>query len=86
MAEHLDADGHKVHFNANDRFGDLQVDGKYTDVKHLNKPDGVKSAITTIIGQGRHSKWRKWAQAAQVFRDNRFESVQKTINLIQSAQ
>jgi hypothetical protein len=53
MGEHLDADGHQVHFNADDRYGDLTVDGVPTDVKHLRKKGGVsiKSAIDSAKKQ-----------------------------------
>jgi hypothetical protein len=49
IAEHLDADGHSVHFNASTP--DLTVDGVPTDVKHLNKKAGIPSAINNARKQ-----------------------------------
>jgi len=52
IAERFAQDGHKIHFNADDRHGDLTVDGVATDVKHLTKNNSIPSAIQRGLTQG----------------------------------
>ncbi len=49
MAEQFAKEGHTVHFNADDRFGDLTVDGVRADVKYLNRQ---KRSITSAVREG----------------------------------
>ena len=52
MANLLAKEGHHVRYNADDTKGDLTVDDRGMDVKHLHKTDGMVSAINNGRGQG----------------------------------
>ena len=52
VAERFAEDGHDVHFNDDDRHGDLKVDGVATDVKHLEKTNSIVSAVQRGLKQG----------------------------------